>query len=369
MRFDVAIVGGGPAGLAAGIEARQRGLTAVVLERQAFPVDKACGEGLMPGGLVALERLGVLPLLDRGECWPFEAIRYVQEDGRFVDGRLPAPGGLVIRRLALSHAMVDRARAVGVDVREKTGVRAHVIAADGVRLTTDAGDLEASLLVAADGLHSPLRRAEGLELAAHGPTRHGLRRHFAIAPWGHRVEVHFAAGAEAYVSPSGPNRVGLVFLWQEGAFAEKASFEGLLAKFPALAERVRGAPFLSEARGAGPLRQEVSRRTKARFVLLGDAAGYVDAITGEGLMLAFESARALGETLQAAVQAGTVESLAPYERAVARAFAPYARLAGGLVWAAGRPRLRRFLVNRLIASRGLFTWALARAVSPTLPPP
>ncbi len=368
MRFDVAIVGGGPAGLAVAIEARLRGLSAVVLERQTFPVDKACGEGLMPAGVVALKRLGAWSHLDRADCAPFEAIRYVQEDGRFADGTLPAPGGLGIRRLALSRAMAEVAHNVGAELREGTGVRAHAVSPGGVSLTTDAGTVEAAVLVAADGLNSRLRASEGLALAPEGPRRFGLRRHFALAPWASRVEVHFTPGAEAYVTPAGVRRVGVAFLWDAGTQPEAASFDGLLARFPALADRLTGAAPDSEARGAGPLKQIVTRRTKPRFALVGDAGGSVDAITGEGLSLAFESARALGAVLPAAVASGSVEAFAPYERAAARAFATYARLAGGLAWIAARPRLRRLVVDQLIGAPPVFSWALHRLVGPVEAP-
>jgi flavin-dependent dehydrogenase len=365
VRFDVAIVGGGPAGLAVAIEARLRGLSAIVLERQTFPVDKACGEGLMPAGLAALVRLGVLSHLDLSDTARFDAIRYVQEDGRYVDGVLPAPGGLGIRRLALSRALVARARSVGAQLREGTAARSHEVSTDGVAVGTDSGALRARFLVAADGLHSALRRSSGLVGRAARSRRFGVRRHFAIAPWAPRVEVHFADGAEAYVTPAGAQRVGVAFLWDARRVPEAASFEFLLAKFPKLAERVRGAAYDSEARGAGPLEQRVRRRTGARFALIGDAAGSVDAITGEGLSLAFEAASVLGAVLPEALESRSVEALAPYERAAAQAFDRYARLAGGLAWVAARPGLRRLVVNRLIATPGLFSWALQRVVGPS----
>jgi flavin-dependent dehydrogenase len=357
------VVGGGPAGLAAGLEAAARGLSVAVLERQRYPVDKACGEGLMPSGLRALERLGALRHLDRGECAPFTAIRYVQEDGRFVDGALPAPGGLGIRRLALSAALVDRAREAGVVVLEGAGVRAQVVGPDAVTLSTHLGEVEAEVVVAADGLHSPLRQALGLELEAVGPRRFGLRRHLRLPPWGPRVEVHFAPGVEAYVTPAGAARVGVAFLWQPGAVAGQPDFDGLLAHFPSLRERLAGVPFDSEARGAGPLRQAVRTLAVDRVVLLGDAAGYVDAITGEGLSLALEGAAALGACLPDAVaRGGARAAFAPYQREAARAFARYARLASALVWASSRPRLRRFVLDRLIDAPPLFGWALRQTL-------
>jgi len=260
--WDVAIVGGGPAGLAAALEARRVGCSVVVLERQSLPVDKACGEGLMPSGLAALERLGVRERIPAADCSPFAAIRYVQEDGRFVEGRLPAPGGLGIRRVALAQAMSARAREQGVELREGTALRAHAIDQDGVTLHTDSGPLRAKLLVAADGLNSPLRKSMQLEKRHYGPVRFGLRQHFAIKPWGARVEVHFTAGAEAYVTPAGAERIGIAFLWEDGSLSGRVGFDHLLARFPALAERVKGATVDSEPRGAGPLRHDVVSRSK-----------------------------------------------------------------------------------------------------------
>ncbi len=362
MIFDVAIVGGGPAGLAVALEAARRGLSTAVFERRKGPVDKACGEGLMPSGLAALERLGVLAHLDRTDSAPFDSIAWVQEDGRAVVGRLPAPGGLGVRRLALATAMVARAREAGVDLHEECPVTAHRIDATGVTLVTPRGDIRAKLLVGADGLQSKLRKEEGFAREWTGPRRFGLRRHVAQPPWGRSVEVHFAAGVEAYVTPAGSNRVGIAFLWEDGQIPSPVSFDALLARFPLLQRRIANAPWDSEPRGAGPLRQLVRARAGRRVVLVGDAAGYVDAITGEGLSLAFEGAAALGDILpDVLASGGSVASFAPYERRMRRAFQRYARLAGALVWTARRPALRRFVINRLVAAPGLFAWALGRA--------
>lgn len=360
---DIAIVGGGPAGLAVALEAAARGVSARVFERRPGPVDKACGEGVMPPGLSALDRLGVLPLIEPSDTSVFDSITYVQEDGRSVRAKLPAPGGLGIRRLALGQAMTRRACDLGVAIHQACAVRAHRFDAEGVTLSTDVGEVRAQVLVAADGLHSPLRKALGLERSWAGPKRFGLRRHVAIAPWAATVEVHFAAGVEAYVTPAGAHRVGIAFLWEDGRLPGPISFDALLAHFPPLAERVAGHPFDSEVKGAGPLRQPVTGRIRERFVLVGDAAGYVDAITGEGLSLAFAGAATLGRLWPDILrQRGALASLEPYEREMRRQFNHCARVAGALVWAARRPWLRRFIVNRLIASPPLFEWALRTAV-------
>ncbi len=214
---DVIVIGGGPAGLSAAAALAARGLDAVVLERRALPVDKACGEGLLPGGVRALETLGATGHLDPDGWSRLRAIRWIQEDGRAAEARLPAPGGMGIRRLALSAALAARARAAGAEVREGAAVEGHRRDADGVTVALASGEeLRGRVLVAADGLASAVREREGLSGPARSVRRFGLRRHFAIAPWTDAVEVHFSPGVEAYVTPAGPHRVGLAFLFEEG---------------------------------------------------------------------------------------------------------------------------------------------------------
>lgn len=357
---DIIIVGGGPAGLVTALEARGRGLGVTLFERHRGAVDKACGEGLMPAGLAALQRLGVE--LPAAESSAFAYLTYVDDAGRRLRGRLPPPGGLGVRRVALSDALRARARAAGVTILEGVTVRSHRLAPESVSVSTDQGEWRARVLVAADGLHSRLRKDEGLEAPARGVKRYGLRRHLRLAPWDSSVEVHFAPGLEAYVTPAGTQRVGVAFLWRDGVL-EKPSFEALLARVPFLAKRLEGAAYDSEARGAGPLLQRVKARTKPRFALVGDAAGYVDAITGEGLTLAFECAHALAKVLPAMAE-GDASARHAYEQVSARLFSRYARLANCLLQVAARPTIRRALFSLLSRSPKAFESALRFAVAP-----
>jgi flavin-dependent dehydrogenase len=337
MIWDVAICGGGPAGLAAAIHSARAGFSTVVLERAPDAPDKACGEGLMPHGLEALGRLSVLADLPPDQCAPFRGIRYVQEDGGAVEGRFAHGSGLGVRRIALWRAVQKRAREAGAEIRT-AGVRGL----RGGRLDTDGGPVEARLVVGADGLNSAVRRAAGLELPVRGPRRFGLRRHFQLAPWSDLVEVHWSAGAEAYVTPVGPCSVNVAFLWQEDALCEKASFESLLDRFPALRERVHGATAGSESRGAGPLSRRVKARTAGRLALIGDAAGYVDAITGQGLSLAFGSAELLVRALPRDLEEPALSrALRHYEASLRSGWLRYAVPARSLLALARRPALRR----------------------------
>jgi len=363
MIYDVAVVGAGPAGLAVAIGARLRGLEVIVADRAHAPIDKACGEGVMPAGLDALRELGVLDHLDLTRTAPIRGIRYVNEDGTSVAGALPHGGGLGIRRVALSAALFARAREVGVDVRE--GVEARWLGRDsrdddGMPLHRVAIQYDvavARFLVAADGPRSPLRDRLGLSLPPGRSRRFGVRRHFGIHPWTDHVEVHFADGVEAYVTPVGANEVGIAFLWDAYHFSGEASFEAQLARFPRLADRLCDAPATSKARGLGPLRQRVRAVVAEDAALVGDAAGYVDAITGEGISLALQSAAVLSRDLgdrRRGVMLG-------YAKAHRSAFRRYARLADALLAVSRRPALRRRLVAGLARWPRVFGAALARA--------
>ncbi len=351
MIYDLAIAGGGPAGLAAAIRAAQGGLRAVVLERSDGAPDKACGEGLMPAGVRELSLLGA-----RVEtAQPFRGIRYLQDDD-VLEARFAKGGtGLGIRRTVLSRALRERALELGATLRHAT-VRSARAAAQSMVVATDAGEVEARLLVAADGLHSPLRRAAGLdvepaaaETGAPAPTRFGIRRHFQIPPWTDLVEVYWSAGVEAYVTPVGPRSVNVAFLSGRGA-----GFDELLPRFPALEERLRGAQPDSETRGAGPLLQRVRARRGDRLALLGDAAGYVDAITGQGLSLAFAGAALLIEALPQDLSQDLAGPLLRYDRALRSRWLRYAVPAHALVALSRRPGLRRAALRSVAALPGAF---------------
>ena len=351
--IDVVVVGGGPVGLAAAIAARLHGLSVRLVERQRPPIDKACGEGLMPAGVRALAALGVpLPL----RSLPFRGIRYLS-DGVVAEADFPGVPGRGIRRTELHGALVRRAEEVGVEL--VWGTRVESAGVGCVR--TAAAIWPCRFVVGADGLRSPLRRALGLGAGEVPPARgdaaappgwsprarFGVSRHLQLAPWSERVEVTFGIAAEAYVTPLAADEIGVAILWSGG----KGGFDELLAtRFPpALAARLAGAAVAGRDHGAGPLRQPARGAVAGggRIALVGDAAGYVDALTGEGLSLGFEAALALGESLAAG-------DLTAYARRLARLAALPNGLTHLLLVAARRPWLRRRLVGALAADPVLF---------------
>ncbi|MFD6279415.1 NAD(P)/FAD-dependent oxidoreductase [Streptomyces sp. NPDC060209] len=311
--IDILVAGGGPAGLAAAIRAAAAGLEAVVVEPRSTPVDKACGEGIMPSGVAALSALGVTPAGRE-----LRGIRYI-EGTRQAQAAFRGHLGLGVRRTELHTALHRRARELGV--RVVTG-RAEEVR-QGQDSVTAAG-LTARWLIAADGLHSPLRRALGLERPCSAPRRYGLRRHYRIAPWTDFVEVHWSRQGEAYVTPVGEELVGVAVL-----STHRRSHEEHLSAFPALARTLRGLE-AGPVRGAGPLRQNASAPRAGRVLLAGDAAGYVDALTGEGIALAAATASAAVDCLVA----GRPEA---YPARWARLTRRHRLLTGALLGAAGHP--------------------------------
>jgi flavin-dependent dehydrogenase len=324
-RYDVVVAGAGPVGLACAIEAALRGLSVAVIDPRSGPIDKACGEGLMPGAVTALARLGVDPAGS-----PFKGIAYV--DAKHIARHSFRAGpGRGVRRTTLQAALAERAAAVGVE--QVAGNAGHVVQDAG---SVQVDGLTADWLLACDGLHSPVRRHLGLDPApARRPTRrrYGLRRHVAMTPWSDDVEVHWSPHAEAYVTPVAPDLVGVAVLSASGG-----SFDELLAQVPSLRDRLDGAPWTTPVRGAGPLLQRVRRRVAGRILLVGDAAGYVDALTGEGIRTGLACARA-------AVDAIASGDPAPYERDWRRLTRSYRILTSGLL-VSSRPALsRRYMVG------------------------
>jgi len=354
---DILVIGGGPAGLATAIRARQAGLTVTLVDGGRPPIDKACGEGLMPDGAALLERLGVV--LTPDQYRPFRGIRYIEDD-IVVEGAFPGSPGLGMRRPDLHRALVSRAGAAGVDLRWEvrvTGIEGE-FPSPNVGVATDDGPLRGRWLVAADGLHSPLRRAAGLEGPPARCRRFGLRRHYAVAPWTDHVEVHWSDGVEAYVSPLGGNQVGVALLFAD----QPPDFDRLLRRFPALAGRIAGAPQASRQRGAGPLEQRTRGVVRGNLALIGDAAGYVDAITGEGLSLAFHDAFAV-------VDAILRENLGLYAAAHRRIVRVPVALTRMALFVERHPRLRRRVMRALAADPRLFRALLAVHVRVRPPAP
>jgi flavin-dependent dehydrogenase len=332
---DVLVVGAGPAGLAVALGAARAGLDVAVCERRPGPIDKACGEGLMPGAVRALAALGVDP-----PGHDIRGIAYLRDQARALADFTNGPGRGV-RRIALQQALRAAVDAAGIPVLHRRIAE--------VRQYDDhvcADDLAARYLVAADGLHSPIRQSIGLAAPSAVQPRWGQRRHYAMAPWSDYVEVTWAANSEAYVTPVSADTVGVAVLT-----SDRGSYEQQLAAFPELAARVAAAQPASGVRGAGPLRQRVRGRAAGRVLLVGDAAGYVDALTGEGIAVSLAAASELVACLVA-------DRPDRYDQAWLRVSRRSRLITSSLLWARRRPVLARSIVPVATRLPGVFRAAV-----------
>jgi flavin-dependent dehydrogenase len=288
----------------------------------------------MPAAVQRLAAIGVRPA---GHV--ISGIRYLDE-GHSVDAPFSTGAGLGVRRTVLHTALAVRATALGVEVipARVTGFAQEATSVTALLTPNEPGPpalFRARYLIGADGLHSAVRKAAGLDPPVSRHRRYGLRRHYRLAPWTDLVEVHWTRDCEAYVTPVADDEIGIAVLGGPGA----GNLDARLAAFPRLLRRVRSAQAIrrSEDRGAGPLRQDVRRRVAGRVLLIGDAAGYLDALTGEGIGAALAQAQVLSACL-AAGRPGD------YERAWRRVTRKERVLTSGLLWS----RQQRLLGPRIV---------------------
>lgn len=291
---DLVVCGAGPVGLVTALAARQRGLSVVVLEQCDGPPEKACGEGLMPRAVQALASLGVELTTGR----EFRGVRF-SDAAHAACADFRGARGYAVRRSDLMRALHGAAVRAGVDIRWGHTLRGFRVAGPSTQVEATARggarvQCSGGLLVAADGLRSPIRRQLALELEPKLSPRFGSTRHFRCPPWSDYVEVHLRDEADAYVTPVAADEVGVAILTRE----KGPVYDRLLAGFPELTARLRNAP-RGRLRGAGPFEQRVRSVLVPGVALVGDAAGYLDALTGEGLAIGFRSALALVERFAA----------------------------------------------------------------------
>lgn len=365
---DVLIAGGGLAGSAAAIHLARLGLSVELLERGNFPRGKPCGEGLMPAGVVALKRLG----LDANTGAPFHGIRYHFRE-RVAEGRFPEEGGVGslgrgLRRRDLDQALFDlAARTPNVKVHTRSLVEAPLVEGGRVvGLIVNGSPQGGGLVVGADGAQSRLRHALKLDLPSRR-KRVGICTHFRCAPgkaqsgW---VDVYLGQGYELYATPLPSDELALSGLASVDALDGRLEdqFRRWWKAQPHLAEKLDGAEQVSGMLATSPVSGRASRRFLPGFLLLGDAAGFTDPLTGGGMTQALLTAELLAQHAARRPRAGD-DWLAEFDREREALLRDQRRATALLLWLAENPAFLGIALEGLRRLPRLFSHFLGVAGS------
>ena len=304
----------------------------------------------MPDGLAALERLGLqLPL---SEAYRFRGIRFLSRE-LSTDALFPAGGfGLAARRTVLHRVMTERAAQVGTELL--WGAAVTGIGADGVHVGKDF--VRARWIIGADGSNSRVRRWAGLEAGYRPRLRYAFRRHYRVAPWTDHMEVHWGERCQGYATAVSDEQVCVAMASHDPSFR----LEDGLKELPWLSAQLQGAEAVTTERGAVTGNRRLKRVWHGNVALIGDAAGTVDAITGEGLGLAFSQAVALAGCIEAG-------DLSPYQKIHDRLALRPLLMARLMLTLNGRPRLQHRTLQVFRKRPELFRRLLALHVG-ALPP-
>ena len=332
---EVIVVGGGPAGAATATWLARAGHDVLLLDKTRFPREKACGEYLSPGVVAALDRLGALPAVRAGQAGWLSGMRVCGQHERVLLAYDPASAGqpdgpaLGIMRPLLDKAVLDRARACGVRVREGVYGRGALVEDGrvvGARLRGPAGEehARARFVVAADGSRSAVARSLGLERPVAWPRRLGLVARYAGVSRLERVgEMHVGRGGYCGLAPVGAGMVTAGLVVPLGAVppGEPVTrfYERQLAGMPGVAEALAGARRVTPVRGVGPLARRARRVAGPGYLLVGDAAGFLDPFTGEGVHRALRGAELAAAAIDEALRRGQARPVG-YGRARRQAF-------------------------------------------------
>jgi flavin-dependent dehydrogenase len=371
---DVLIVGAGPAGAVAATVLARAGVRVRLLDRAAFPRDKLCGDTINPGTLALLRRLGLAAGIE-ARALPIDGMIVTGAGGVSVVGRYPGEQrGLAIGRRELDALLLDRAVAAGAAF-DGFAVRAAIVDGPGawpvVRGVSGSADgrhqLRARVVIAADGRRSTL--AFGLRLARHPPRpkRWAIGAYFEDPFRSTFGEMHIRRGRYIGVAPlgGGVSNVCLVLPWS-GSDCDFRDPPGLLrnaiAAEPCLRDRFGGRPPVRQPIMLGPLAVDVVRNDIEGLLLAGDAAGFIDPMTGDGLRFAVRGGELAAAAALDALQQGWSGVHARLDAARHREFASKWRFnralrtlvasRAGVRAASAGARLAPGIVRRLIVRAG-----------------
>lgn len=348
-RIGVLVIGGGPAGLAAAIAARTKGFDVTVADGAKPPIDKACGEGLLPGTIAALSELGVGICPGHGQV--FRGVHFV-DAATSAEATFPGATGFGVRRTVLHQKMVERAQECGVTLRWNTPTAG--LSSGGAILGGKV--VSAKWIIGADGIHSRVRRWTSLNTKRQREIRYAQRQHFRVKPWTDCMEIHWGKQGQVYVTPLSDDEICVALVSRD----PRLRIQDAWREFPWLAGHLRHAQPSSAERGAVTVTRSLHRVYKGNVALIGDASGSVDAVTAEGLCLSFRQAIALASALSS----GKLENYQRDHRRLARRPSTMSRL---LLLMDRYPSVRKRVLRCLAGEPELFVRLLAAHLGESSP--
>ena len=363
MDADVLVVGAGPAGAAVSNLLARQGYRVVLLDRMTFPRDKACAEYLSPACNALLDRLGVLEAVLAQAPQRLQGMRVTDYRGRSCWGRFVQHGqylfGFALPRLVLDHLLVQQACRVGVELYTGFWVRQPVLQGErvcGVQGTVRGRPvtLRAPLVIAADGVHSTLARRLCLVRRVRWLQHVALVTHYTqvqgIQPWG---EIFLIPSGYIGLAPVSADCVNVSLVIRAAHLATMHSrpediLDQSLRAHPELRQRFTTAVRVKKVLTTGPMAQRLRWPWQDGILFVGDAAGFFDPLTGQGIFLALQSAILAAATSHQALSRGDVSasSLRAYFLAHHHAFRDKYRLSELLQLGLRVPWLANYVINR-----------------------
>ncbi len=381
-RHDVLVVGGGPAGAAAGFWLAKAGHDVCVLERKAFPRDKTCGDGLTPRAVHQLREMGLEPAI---------AARHHRHDGLRAEAHgitleLPWPDhpvfpsyGYVVRRRDLDRMVAEQAGAAGATVRESSEALrpltrdGHVIGAlVRDKATGETREVHARYVVVADGSLSRFGRALGTARDKSYPQGIAIRGYFesplSADPWIEScLDVHDRDGRSlpgyGWIFPLGDGtiNVGIGLLSTYKGYRD-VNTTHLMSEWAATAPERWGidpdAMLAPPTGGRLPMAGSVDPKAGPNWLVVGDAAGSINPFNGEGIDYAYETARMAADLIDEAIVSGTGQPLQRYTTMLDDEYGLYFRVARSFARIIGQPVLMRELTRVGMRSQSLMEWVL-----------
>jgi geranylgeranyl reductase family protein len=380
-RFDVLVVGGGPAGAASAHWLAQRGHRVLVVEKKRFPRDKTCGDGLTPRAVRQLEDMGLAEALEG--CHRYDGLRSMAH-GLTLELRWPdhpdfPPYGYVVRRRDLDRMVADRAAEAGATVWQGAEALAPLhdrgILTGAVVKRKDSGVQEAvraRFLVVADGANSRFGRALGTARDRSYPMGMAIRGYFRSPfhdePWiESHLDLHDRDGNNmpgyGWIFPVGDGTVNVgAGLLDTFTGFKAVNTTKLMDAFVATAPARWGlSPDTSCGPATGgklPTGGSVSPKVGPNWVVAGDAGGSINPFNGEGIAYAYETGRLVAEVVDTALVTGDGLALQAYPERLEEIYGLYFRVARLFVRAIGNPAVMRELTRVGMRSRTLMEWVL-----------